>query len=58
MRTTETMSKRIVVVIMLEKADDEIGSLLVHSLHVHRFKEVCNSGAIIFTKMKDAVAGI
>ena len=38
-RTTETMAKPIVVVIMLERTEDEIGSFQVHSLHVHRFKE-------------------
>ena len=43
-RTTETMSKRIVIVIMFEKSDDEIGSFQIHSLHVHRFKEDGNSG--------------
>ena len=38
-RTTETMTKPIVVVIMLERTEDEIGSFQVHSLHVHKFKE-------------------
>ena len=38
-RTTETMTKPIVVVIMLEKTEDEIGSFQVTSLHVHKFKE-------------------
>ena len=45
-RTTETMSKPIVIVIMLERTDDEIGSFRIHSLHVHRFKENCSTGDI------------
>ena len=45
-RTTETMSKPIVIVIMLERTDDEIGSFRIHSLHVHRFKANCSTGDI------------
>ena len=37
-KTTETMNKQLVVIIMFERAEDEMGSFQINSLHVHIFK--------------------
>ena len=43
-KTTETMNKQLVVIIMLERAEDEMGSFQINSLHVHIFKGKCDFG--------------
>ena len=40
-KTTETMNKQLVVIIMFERAEDEMGSFQINSLHVQIFKEKC-----------------
>ena len=43
-KTTETMNKQLVVIIMFERADDEMGSFQINCLHVHIFKGKCDFG--------------